>query len=218
MPRHIGRRRILQNLPPFSPYSQSFESGSGNLIVPLDAGGPTGPGSATFEVVGGGSGGARVLSQGNAHSGSGGGYALRTVTLVAADSTKTLAYVVGAAGVGKTDTNGAGGAGGSSTLNLTNLFNGGGLTMTGGGAAGPTTTADGVPGNGTNGTTNTSGAYPISTTIGGTSGSGAAGGFAPNPGSSPGGGGGGGYYSSADGVQYNGTDGGSGLIKVTWNA
>ena len=98
----ITRRRQIENMPPFSPFTDTFKSGSGTVAVPSGATG------LEITVVGGGGGGARRNS-GIAYGGGGGARAVSaTIVIVVGDVGKLLPYSVGAPGVGKTASTGVG--------------------------------------------------------------------------------------------------------------
>jgi hypothetical protein len=144
---------------------QTFNAGDADLTWDKPTGGQT---MVMIQVWAGGGGGGRG-SVTNASAGGGGG-AYSTLTLPISYLDTTAAITVGAAGVGRTGSTGAGTAGGNSSVPFTTAFNGKTTVIAyGGGGGGGTTTNSEAGGGGGGGTQSAGGS---GTTTAGTAGRG----------------------------------------------
>lgn len=176
----------------FSPFSQTFNSGSGSTVVPT--------GAAQLVITNYGSGGVGAFYDGNpadAAGGGGGAYSTRTIVITPADWGATLTYAVGSPS--------------SAALSVTN-FSGTVSAGNGGDASSPN--SGGAGGTASGGSTNTNGTAGSNFAVNGGAGagpSGGAGGASSGANGSAFGGGGAGD-SSGSGAG----NGGAGQVKLDW--
>lgn len=163
---------------------------------------PAGAASVRIRVYGSGGGGARASSD-LGGGGGGGGFSDKTYTIAVGDAAKSVPWMVGAGGTGKTGSSGNGNVGqpttsGSAIFTLNSVS----VNQSGGAGSGGTTTAGGAGGTGTGGSTNHTG------TAGGSLGDGTGGAAAD---SGPGAGG--------DGAQspVNAFNGNSGMVVMDFS-